>query len=88
MVNSGGVQQPELGYVLADLDLYGAALIEQGKADEAYKIYEKIAKDDPHAGCSLAQTTIEEAQATSLFGMASALDGVTLFGLEGASRLA
>lgn len=68
---------PSLVYAPADLDLYGAALIEQGKADQAYKIYEKIAADYPApAGVqpAQAQPAIQEAQATALFGMASALD--------------
>jgi TolA-binding protein len=68
---------PALVYAPADLDLYGAALIEQGKAAQAYGIYEKIAKDYPlPAGTqpAQAQTAIQEAQATALFGMASALD--------------
>ena len=68
---------PALVYAPADLDLYGVALIDQGKPDQAYEIYQKIAKDYPTpAGVQpdQAQQTIQEAQATSLFGMASALD--------------
>jgi len=68
---------PTLVYAPADLDLYGTALIAQGRADQAYKIYEKIAKDYPMpAGAAPAQApaAISDAQATALFGMASALD--------------
>jgi TolA-binding protein len=68
---------PSLVYAPADLDLYGAALIGQGKADEAYAIYQKIARDyptPPGTQPAQAQPAIQEAQATALFGMASALD--------------
>ena len=67
---------PSLLYAPADLDLYGLALIDQGKPDEAYKIFEKIGNDyptPPGTQPNQAQPTVQEAQATTLFGMGSAL---------------
>ena len=68
---------PALVYAPGDMDLYGQALLDQGKADDAYKIYDKLAKDYPTpAGVQPAQapTAVQEAQATALFGMGTALD--------------
>jgi TolA-binding protein len=68
---------PALVYAPDDLDVYGAALIAQGKADEAYKVYEKIARDYPvpqNARPIQARPAIQEAQAAALFGMGAALD--------------
>jgi TolA-binding protein len=68
---------PALVYAPADLDVYGSALLAQGKTDAAYKIYQKIAKDypvPPNAGPAQAPPTIQEAQAMALFGMATALE--------------
>lgn len=68
---------PSLVYAPADLDLYGSALLDQGKADQAYRIYQKIAHDYPTptgVQPAQAQPAIQEAQAMALFGMASALD--------------
>ena len=67
------------GYVYApeDLDVYGTALLAQGKADESYKVYEKIGRDypvPPGAQPAQAPPAIQEAQSTSLFGMGTALD--------------
>jgi TolA-binding protein len=69
--------KPTLVYAPSDLDVYGTALIAQGKFDDAYKVYEKIGKDYPipaGAGPAQAPPAVQEAQATALFGMASALD--------------
>jgi len=68
---------PALVYAPADLDLYGVALLDHGKAEQAYQIYEKIGKDYPTPSGiqpAQAQPTVQEAQAISLFGMANALD--------------
>jgi TolA-binding protein len=65
-----------LVYAPEDMDLYGQALLEQGKAEEAYKIYAKVAKDypvPPNAQPAQATPAIQQAQALALFGMASAL---------------
>lgn len=63
---------PALVYAPTDLDLYGLALLENGKADEAKAVFEKIAVDYPNpAGQEPAQAppAIQEAQAISLFGL-------------------
>jgi TolA-binding protein len=68
---------PSLVYAPGDLDLYGSALMDQNKTDQAYKIYQKIAHDyptPPGAGPAQAPPFIQEAQAIALFGMATALD--------------
>jgi len=67
---------PQLVYAGADLDLYGSALLEQGKLDEATKIYQKLAADYPdpdpaHPEKSPLQT--QDAQSIALFGVAKAL---------------
>jgi TolA-binding protein len=61
-----------LVYAPSDLDLYGIALLENGQADEARAIFEKIAADYPNpTGQEPAQAppAIQEAQAISLFGL-------------------
>ncbi len=68
---------PSFVYAPEDLDLYGQALIDQGNPDKAFDIYEKIANDYPipaNVEPAQAQPAIQEAQATALFGMGSALD--------------
>ena len=63
---------PALVYAPADLDLYGLALLENGKIDEAKVVFEKIAVDYPiPAGQQPAQAPpgIQEAQAISIFGL-------------------
>ena len=63
---------PSLVYAPSDLDLYGLALIEDGKADQAKAVFEKIAADYPNpAGQEPGQATpaVQEAQAISLFGL-------------------
>jgi TolA-binding protein len=59
-------------YAPADLDLYALALLQNGKADDARAVFEKIAADYPiPAGQEPAQaaTAVQEAQAISLFGL-------------------
>ena len=77
LAQMGVAYNPAFVFAPGDLDVYGSALIGQGKADEAYKVYAKIAKDYPiPANIQPAQAppAIQEAQATALFGMASALE--------------
>jgi len=62
---------PDIVYSPADLDIYGIALIEQKKLDDASAVFDKLAADYPvPANMSPAQaaTAIQEAQATVLFG--------------------
>lgn len=59
-------------YAPADLDIYGLALLDGGKADEARAVFEKIAADYPNpegAAPQQAPPSIQEAQATALFGL-------------------
>lgn len=61
-----------LVYAPSDLDLYGLALLGNGKADQAKAVFEKIATDYPNpAGQEPAQAppAIQEAQAISIFGL-------------------
>jgi TolA-binding protein len=77
LAQMGTAYNASLKYAPADLDLYGSALLGQGKADQAYKIYQKIANDypiPPNARPAQAAPAIQEAQAMALFGMASALE--------------
>ncbi len=66
----------ELKYAPGDLDLYGQALIEQGRLDEAMAIYEKLAVDYPlPKGADPTKTGGEtgEAQSIALFGTGKVL---------------
>ncbi|MBE2181271.1 MAG: tetratricopeptide repeat protein [Chthoniobacterales bacterium] len=59
-------------YAPADLDIYGLALLDGGKTDEARAVFEKIAADYPNpegAAPQQAPPSIQEAQATALFGL-------------------
>lgn len=63
---------PSLVYAPADLELYGLALVNAGKTDEARAVFEKIAADYPlPAGQEPTQAapSIQEAQAIALFGL-------------------
>lgn len=67
---------PKLVYAPADLDLFGGALIDAGKADEALAVYEKLAQDFPNppdTAPEKAPPQIAEAQATALYGIGCAL---------------
>jgi TolA-binding protein len=71
-----GIYDPSLKYAPADLDLYSQALMEQGKLDEANKIFEKLAKDyaiPPNTEPSKASREIQEAQSVALFGFGKVL---------------
>jgi TolA-binding protein len=77
LAQMGVAYKPAYVYAPEDLDVYGAALLAQGKADDSYQVYEKIGRDYPvPPGVQPAQAApaIQEAQATALFGMGTALD--------------
>ncbi|HEY5895039.1 MAG TPA: tetratricopeptide repeat protein [Chthoniobacterales bacterium] len=62
---------PSLVYAASDLDLYGEALLDQKKIDEAEKVFEKVAADyqnPPGVAPNAVPLPIQEAQAISLFG--------------------
>jgi TolA-binding protein len=67
--------KPDLKFAPEDLDLYGEALIENKKVDEAVKIYEKLNKDFPNPGGDpkAASRDVQEAQAIVLAGLGKAL---------------
>ena len=68
----GKAYDPALVYAPSDLDIYGLALLENGKADEAAAIFAKIAKDYPNPEGkppAEAPPSIQEAQAISIFGL-------------------
>ena len=67
---------PKLVYAPSDLDLYGSALIENGKLDQAQKVYEKLAADypvPPGVTPDKATPQVQEAQAISLYGIGRTL---------------
>ncbi len=62
---------PELVYSARDMDVYGLALVDDKKLDQAAAVFRKLAKDYPNPiGVPNAQIplAIQEAQAVSLFG--------------------
>jgi TolA-binding protein len=70
------VYDPNLKYAPADLDLYSQALIEQGKLDEANKVFEKLATDyaiPANTEPTGAPRDVQEAQSIALFGSGKVL---------------
>jgi TolA-binding protein len=68
----GKAYDASLVFAPADLDLYGLALLENGKADQAKAVFEKIAADYPNPEGKPpgeAPPSIQEAQAVALFGL-------------------
>ena len=68
---------PQLVYAAADIDLYAGTLLDQGKIEDAVKLYQKLAADFPNpdpAQPEKAPQQIQEAQAIALFGAAKALE--------------
>ena len=65
--------KPDLKFAAEDLDLYGLALIENKKYDEAIKVYEKLNKDYPAPASGTASREVGEAQAIVLAGLGKAL---------------
>lgn len=67
---------PSLRYDPADMDLYGDALLEQGKTDESTKVYQKLAADFPNpdpAAPGNSPVEVQEAQSISIYGLGKAL---------------
>ncbi len=67
---------PTLIYAPADIDLFGAALLQMGKVDESAAVYQKLANDFPiPAGVApnKAAPQVQEAQAIALYGTGKAL---------------
>ncbi|HZH97874.1 MAG TPA: tetratricopeptide repeat protein, partial [Fimbriimonadaceae bacterium] len=67
---------PNVVYSPADLDLYGTALIEQKKYDEAQKVFDKLASDypvPPGMDLSKAPRAVWEPQSIALYGTARIL---------------
>ncbi len=67
---------PALVYAAGDLDLYGAALLNDKKIDEAAAVYEKLARDYPNPpgiAPNQAPLAVQEAQAVSIFGLGQVL---------------
>jgi len=61
----------EVVYSPADIDIYGLALLDDKKPDEAAAVFQKLAKDypiPPGTPYNQAPTIVQEAQATILFG--------------------
>ena len=64
---------PQVAYSPKDIDIYGLALADGGKPDEALAVFEKLAADYPvPAGVepNAAPPTVQEAQAVAIFGKA------------------
>lgn len=67
---------PKLVYAPEDLDLYGTALLDQNKIDEARKVYEKLAVDYPNppgVAPEKAPADIVQAQSIVLYGLGKCL---------------
>lgn len=67
---------PNLVYASADIDLYGGALLEQGKTDESIKVYQKLADNFPNpdpAAPDKSPLDVQEAQAVAVYGLGKAL---------------
>ena len=69
----GGAYKPDLKFAPEDLDLYGLALIDGKKYDEAIAAYEKLAKDYPLSATGTGPRDVQEAQAIALAGWGKAL---------------
>ncbi len=58
------------------MDLYGAALLNEGKVEESVKVYEKLAQDYPNPSEDApknAPLEVQQAQAIALYGLGRAL---------------
>ena len=65
--------KPDLKFAPEDLDLYGLALIDGKKYDEAIAVYEKLAKDYPLSATGTGPRDVQEAQAIALAGEGKAM---------------
>ena len=68
-----GTYKADLRFAPEDLDLYGLALIDGKKFDEAIKVYEKLAADYPLPAAGTAPRDVQEAQAIALAGLGKAM---------------
>ena len=67
---------PNLVYASADIDLYGGALLEQGKTDESIKVYQKLAENFPNPDAAAPDKSpldVQEAQSVAIYGLGKAL---------------
>ena len=67
---------PKLVYASADIDLYGSALLDQGKTDESIKVYQKLADNFPNpdpAAPDKSPLDVQEAQSVATYGLGKAL---------------
>ena len=69
----GSAYKPDLKFAPEDLDLYGLALIDGKKYDEAIAAYEKLAKDYPLPASGTGTRDVQEAQAIALAGLGKAM---------------
>ncbi len=69
----GTAYKPELKFAPEDLDLYGLALIDGKKYDEAIAVYQKLAKDYPLPASGGGTRDVQEAQAIALAGEGKAM---------------
>ncbi len=63
---------PAIKFTAADLDLYGQALIEKGKLEEAKAVYQKVIQDFPNpegVEPGAAPQEVQAAQAVALYGL-------------------
>ena len=65
--------KPDLKFAPEDLDLYGLALIDAKKYDEALAVYQKLAKDYPLPPSGGGTRDVQEAQAIALAGEGKAM---------------
>ena len=56
-------------YSPKDLDIYGLALVDDKKLDQAAEVFKKLAADFPSTPATAALPAVQEAQAISLFGL-------------------
>jgi TolA-binding protein len=67
---------PSLVYASADIDLYGGALLDQGKTDESIRVYQKLADNFPNpdpAAPEKSPLDVQEAQSVAIYGLGKAL---------------
>jgi TolA-binding protein len=69
----GSAYKPDLKFAPDDIDLYGQALIEAKKNDEAITVYEKLGKDYPLSPSGTGPRDVQEAQAIMLAGLGKAM---------------
>lgn len=68
----GGAYDPTVVYYPKDLDIYGLALVDNKKFDQAAEVFKKLAGDYPNStgvAATAAPMSVQEAQAISLFGL-------------------